>query len=99
IVVGLFVYRSLKLKDFPNVFFKTGLVTSTIMVIIATANILGWTLTIEKIPQTMAEALLSISESPYVILLIINLILLIVGMFMEVTAALLILVPVFLPVI
>ncbi|WP_231514939.1 TRAP transporter large permease [Oceanobacillus salinisoli] len=99
ILVGMFYYKTLKIKHFPQIFFKTGLVTSSITVIIATANIFGWTLTIEKIPQTVAEMLLSLTENQYIILLIINVILLVIGMFMEVTAALLILVPVFLPVV
>lgn len=98
IIVGMFYYKSLKLSHFPKIFFNAGLITSSVMIIIATANILGWSLTIEQLPQKMAEALLTISDNPYVILLIINIILLIVGMFMEVTAALLILVPIFLPV-
>ncbi|MCM3766306.1 TRAP transporter large permease [Neobacillus niacini] len=99
ILVGMFYYKTLKLSDFPKIFLRTGLITSTVTFIIATANILGWSLALEQIPQQMANYLLTLSDNPYIILFIINILLLIIGMFMEVTAALLILVPVFLPVI
>ncbi|WP_066307382.1 TRAP transporter large permease [Bacillus sp. FJAT-29814] len=99
ILVGMFYYKTLKISDFPKIFLRTGLITSTVTFIIATANILGWSLALEQIPQQMANYLLTLSDNPYIILFIINILLLIIGMFMEVTAALLILVPVFLPVI
>lgn len=99
ILVGMFYYKTLKFSDFPKIFLNTGIITASVTFIIATANILGWSLSLEQIPQTIATALLSVSDNPYIILFIINILLLIVGMFMETTAALLILVPVFLPVV
>lgn len=98
-IVGAFVYRELKLKHLPQVFLATGVVTASIMLIVATANIFGWTLAIERIPQTIAEGILSVSSNPIVILLMINVFLLIVGAVMETFAAIIILVPVFLPII
>ncbi len=99
IIVGLFFYKELKLSHLPRILFNTGLITSSVTIIISTASILGWTLTIEQLPQKIADSLLKFSDNPYVILLLINIFLLIVGMFMEVTAAMLILVPVFFPVV
>lgn len=98
-IVGLFIYKELKLSQLPRIFFNTGLITASVTIIISAASIIGWTLTIERIPQKTAEFLLGLSDNPYVILLIINVFLLIVGMFMEVTAALIILVPVLFPVV
>ncbi|WP_240689012.1 TRAP transporter large permease [Ammoniphilus sp. YIM 78166] len=97
--IGLFVYRTLKLSDLPRILSHTGIITASITFIIATSNILGWSLTIEQMPQKIAEAILSISNNPTVVLLLINILLLIVGMFMDITAAILILVPVLLPVV
>ncbi|WP_102347234.1 TRAP transporter large permease [Bacillus sp. Marseille-P3661] len=98
-LVGMFVYRDLKWSMLPNVFLKTGVITASIMIIVACANIFGWTLAMEKIPQMAAEGILSISTNPYIVLLIINIMLLIVGMFLEPIAAIIIIVPVLLPVI
>ncbi len=98
-VVGVFFYKELKLSQLPRIFFNTGLITSSVTIIISAASIIGWTLTIEQLPQKTAEFLLSLSDNTYVILLLINIFLLIVGMFMEVTAALIILVPVLFPVV
>ena len=98
-IVGMYIYKDLKWKHISTVLVKTGVITASIMIIIATAGIFGWTLTMERIPQMIAQGLLSISENPLVILLIINILLLIVGMFLEPLAAIIILVPVLLPVI
>lgn len=98
-IIGKFVYRDLKLSSIPNILLTTGVITASIMIIVATANVFGWLLAMEQIPQAIVQGLLSISETPWVILLLINLILLIVGMFLEPLAAIIILVPVLLPVI
>ncbi|MDA8235667.1 MAG: TRAP transporter large permease [Clostridia bacterium] len=98
-IVGAFIYRELKLKHLTEVFLNTGVITASIMMIVATANIFGWTLAIEQIPQTIAQGILSLSSYPLVILLLINIFLLIVGAVMETFAAIIILVPVFLPII
>jgi len=97
-IVGMFIYKELKLEHLPQVFFSTAVVTSSIMLIVATANIFGWTLAIEQIPQAIAHKILSISSNPIIILLMINVFLLIVGAVMETFAAIIILVPVFLPI-
>ncbi len=99
LLVGLFVYKELKLKDLPSVFARSAVTTSTVMLLIATANIFGWILTAEQIPQTVANHLVSLTSSPTVLYALILVMLLIVGTFMETTASLIILSPVFLPVI
>ncbi|MEH0022995.1 MAG: TRAP transporter large permease [Desulfobacter sp.] len=99
LVAGLFIYRELKFSDLPRVFAKSAITTSTVMLLIATANIFGWILTAEQVPQTVASYLVSLTDSPAVLYALILVMLLVVGTFMETTASLIILSPVFLPVI
>lgn len=99
IIIGLFYYKTLKLKDLPGIFSRSGLVTAGIVIIVATSNILGWSLAFEQLPQKVAELMLSLTDNPIIILLLINILLLFVGMFIDITAALLIMVPVLLPVV
>jgi len=93
LVVGMFIYRKIKVRDlFP--IFRDGAVTSAIvMFIIATASIFSWIAAIENIPAQLAGALLGMSRNPVVLLLLINLVLLIAGTFVETTASLILLVP------
>ena len=98
VIIGLFVYRELKLKDLPKVIARSGIVTAAISLIVATSNILGWSLAIEQVPRMATELMLSISENPIIILLMINILLLCVGLFIDITAALLIMVPILLPI-
>ncbi len=97
-VVGFFIYRKISIKTIPGIILKTAKVASNIFLIIAAANFLGWIMAYEGIPQEVSEALLALSSNPTVVLYIILLLLLIIGIFMETTAAQLILVPVLLPV-
>jgi tripartite ATP-independent transporter DctM subunit len=99
LILGLFVYRKLKLSDIPRILQRTGITSSTIMIIVAMANIMGWTMALDDIPQTIASGLLSLTENKWVMLLLINIFLLFVGMVMETVAAIIILVPVFLPIV
>jgi TRAP-type transport system large permease protein len=97
--VGFFVFRTLKLKDIPPLLFATARTTGITFVIVAFAASLAWILTSEQVPQIIATQLFQISHNKYVILIIINIFLLIVGMFMDVIAALIILGPVLAPVV
>ncbi len=99
LVAGLFIYKELKIRDLPRVFAHAAVTTSTVMLLIATASIFGWILTAEQVPQAVATYLVSLTESPMVLYGLIVVMLLIVGTFMETTASLIILSPVFLPVI
>lgn len=96
---GMFIYKELKVSQLVEVFAKSAVTTSTVMLLIATANIFGWILTAELIPQSVAAYLVSLTDSPTVLYAMILIMLLIVGTFMETTACLIILCPVFLPVI
>lgn len=96
--LGIFIYRNIKIKEVPRIFIEAGHTTASIMLIVAAASLYGWLVSVEQIPQIIQQGLLSISQSPIILMLIINVILLIMGMFMELIAILTIAVPVFLPV-
>src|SRR5699024_11201986 len=97
--VGMFIYRDLKLSDFSSILNRTGIISASVLIINSTANFFSWTLTMENIPQLIANSIISISDNKWIILLIINIFLLIVGMFLEPLSAIIILVPILLPVI
>ncbi|MDC3412061.1 TRAP transporter large permease [Aquibacillus sp. 3ASR75-11] len=98
LIVGLFIYRDLKIVQLPNIILNSVVDAAAIMILVGFANLFGWILISEQIPQLIADAILSISENPIVIILLINLLLLFVGMFMETIAAIVILFPVLLPI-
>ncbi|MFN3169484.1 MAG: TRAP transporter large permease [Hyphomicrobiales bacterium] len=91
LVVGLFVYRELPLKDVPKILVDSAVSAAGILVLVGFANVFGWILVSERIPQTIADAVLSFTDNRFIIILIITILLLIVGMFMETIAALIIL--------
>lgn len=93
LLLGFFVYKELKLSDLPRLLVSTGMTTAVLLYIIAMANVFAWVLAAEQIPQGVAKAMLALSNDPTMILLIINAFLLIVGMFMEGGAAIIILAP------
>ncbi len=99
VIVGFLVYRELRIRDLPRIFAKAAISTSTVMLLIATANIFGWILTAERVPQNVAAYLTTLTTSPYVLYGLVVFCLLIVGTFMETSASLIILTPVFLPVV
>ena len=96
LLIGLFIYKDLKLKDIPQVMLMTCETTGVVLSIVMTANIFGYVLTIAQIPQAITAVLTSITNK-YLFLLVINLFLLFVGCFMEGTAAILILSPILIP--
>jgi len=93
LVVGMFVYRKIKFKDLVSLFSEGAVVAAIVMFIIATASIFSWIAAIEDIPARLAGTLLGMTSSPVLLLLMINLILLVAGTFVETTAALILLVP------
>lgn len=99
LVVGGLVYRELGFKQLQSVFSSTVITTAIIMFIIGCAALFALVLTREKIPQEITAWLLGLSHNPMVILMIINIFLLIVGMFMETAAAIIILTPILVPII
>lgn len=97
IVLGL-VYRALRLRDFPKIFADTAVTTSAILIILAASSLLGWILAREQVPQAVATAFLDLTDSKIVFLLLVNVLLLVLGAVIEPTSALVISVPVLLPV-
>ncbi len=97
IIVGAVIYRELDFKKFPKMLINTVTNTATVTFLIIMANIFGWMIAFEQIPQLLADLILNITESPWVFLLLVNVLLLIVGMLLDGIAALVILVPVFMP--
>lgn len=97
LMVGLFVYRNLRWKDIPQLLYEMVKNSGSVFIILAAAAILGWILAMEQIPEMVGAAILSISDNKYIVLLIINAILLGLGMFMDMTAALIILGPILHP--
>ena len=96
-VIGAFIYRELTPKRIFAVLKESALSSSIIMFLIATANIFSWILTVEQIPQIIKDMFMSVTDSKYVLLLLINLLLLVVGMFLDSAPALTMLVPVLAP--
>ena len=96
LVLG-FTYRELKLKDLPRIFLESSRTSAIVMLLVATSMSMSWIMSYENIPLDLSEFLLSISDNKIVILLIINLLLLFVGIFMDITPAVLIFTPIFLP--
>ena len=97
LVVSLFVYKDMHWRDLPRVFRKSAKTTAVVGFIISTANLVSYVLTRERVPQMMSETLLSLSDERWVILLLINILLLVLGCFMEGLAVMLLTVPVLLP--
>ncbi|MEE3437252.1 MAG: TRAP transporter large permease [Lachnospiraceae bacterium] len=97
-ILAVFVYRSIKISEIPQVLVNAGVTTTIIMLIIGASSVLSFVLSFTGLPQAISSALMGISSNKIVILLIINVILLIVGTFMDMAPALLIFTPIFLPV-
>jgi tripartite ATP-independent transporter DctM subunit len=98
-VMSVILYREVKLTDLPSICLRTGVMTSVVFLLISTSQAMSWALASQQIPQTLANLMLGISDNPVVILLLINLALLFVGTFMDMTPAVLIFTPIFLPVV
>lgn len=98
LLLSLFGYKSIKLKDIPALLKDSAEMTGIIIFLIGVSSIMSWVMAFTNIPTLVSDALLSISDNKYVILLLINIILLIVGTFMDMTPACLIFTPIFLPV-
>ena len=93
-----FFYKELTWKELPEVLLRSARTTAIVLLLVATCTGLSWIMSYENIPQTVSRLLLAISDNPVVILLLINVILLVVGIFMDMTPAVLIFTPIFLPI-
>ncbi len=97
LMVSLFIYRDLTLREIYALMIRSVITTGVIMFVIATSAALSWTLANWSIPTLIADSVLSVSSRPMIILLLITGVILITGVFMETASALIILTPVFLP--
>jgi tripartite ATP-independent transporter DctM subunit len=95
--LGFVVYRTLSIKDLPAILLNTAETTGIVAVLVMVAGALGWCMSISRIPQTLAPAIVAAIHEPLVFLLVSNVILLAVGCFMEALAAMLILIPILVP--
>jgi len=98
-ILSVIVYRQVTLKQMPEILRQTGITTAIVMLLIGASSGMSWIMTMANIPQSVSNALLNLSDNPIVILLTINLLLLFVGTFMDMTPAVLIFTPIFLPVV
>lgn len=98
LVVGVVVYRKIPVSDLPRIFADAAITSAVVMVIVAFAAMFAFSLNILRAPQTIGAALASVSDDPLVFLLLVNLFLLVVGMFMETFAAIIILAPILAPI-
>lgn len=97
VLIGIFIYRELTWKRFIDSAWETVESTANILFIVASAALFAWVLTVDRVPALAGEWLLSVSDNPLVLLLILNILLLIVGMFLESIAAILIIAPIVSP--
>ncbi len=97
-IVGLFVYREIRIRDLPKIFAESAVITAMIMIVIAAAGLFGWLLTQARIPQEISSFITANVNSAFVFLLLVNLFLLVLGMFFEAGAAILILAPILTPI-
>lgn len=98
-ILSVFVYREVKFSDLPKIILQSAVTTAVVMMLVATSMAMSWVLAYENVPQNITAFLLGLTETKWVLLLIINLILLAVGTFMDMTPAVLIFTPIFLPVV
>ncbi|WP_294085519.1 TRAP transporter large permease [uncultured Actinobacillus sp.] len=99
LILSVCIYREISLKELPSVILDAMITTSIVLLLIGASMGMSWAMANADIPYTISDALLGVSDNPIVILLIINVILLIVGTFMDMTPALLIFTPIFLPIV
>ena len=97
--LAVVVYREVKIKDLPNILLQCGVTTSVVFLLIGTSMAMSWVLASENVPQNISASLISLTSNKVALLLMINAILLVVGTFMDMTPAVLIFTPIFLPIV
>jgi C4-dicarboxylate transporter DctM subunit len=98
LVIAIYVYREITFADLPAIVLKAAMISAAVMMIIATASIFSWLIASQNIPALVAEQLRRISDSPWLFLMLVNVMLILIGMFMESISAILILIPVLMPI-
>ncbi|UEM01828.1 TRAP transporter large permease [Skermanella rosea] len=99
LVISLFVYREVKVRDLWGMLINTGRLTGMVLFLLATATVVAWFLTTSMVPQTLVQSMTGITTNPYWILLMLSALLLLVGVVMDLTPAMVILAPIMLPII
>ena len=97
LALGLFVYRDFRLRELPRIILDTVETTGVVMALVMTASLLGYCISISRLPQEFGASLTGLTRNPLVYLLIVNVLLLVVGCFMEALAAMLVLIPILVP--
>lgn len=98
-LLGVFYYKELKFKDLPNIMLDVSVTTGMVAFMIATASALGYLFAIEGIPKLIADALLSLTDNPMIIMLLITILLLFIGTFLDLSPAVIIFTPILLPIV
>ncbi|MDP1581669.1 MAG: TRAP transporter large permease [Candidatus Didemnitutus sp.] len=99
LILAMVAYREVKLTALPPILLKAALTTSVVMLLVGASQAMSWVLAYERVPQMVSTAMIALSDNPLIILLLINVLLLAVGVFMDMTPAVLIFTPIFLPVV
>jgi len=99
LILAVVVYREVKVKDLPKIFLQCGVTTSIVFLLIGTSMAMSWVMASENVPQDISAGLMSLTNNKIIIMLIINALLMVVGCFMDMTPAILIFTPIFLPII
>ena len=99
LLIAMFYYKTVKLKDIPNMLFQSVAMSGTIMFLLATSSMMSFAMAFTGIPQAISSLIMGVTDNKLVILLLVNLVLLLVGMFMDVAPAILIFTPIFLPIV
>jgi tripartite ATP-independent transporter DctM subunit len=97
LILGVGIYREIPASKLPDILLRSAKTTAVVMLLIGTSQAMSWALSFERVPQTAGEALLGLSQNPVIVLMIINVLLLVVGTFMDMTPATLIFTPILLP--
>ena len=97
-VLTVVFYREVQWREIPDILFQCGKMTAIVMFLISTSVSMSWFFAFERIPQMFGDLLINISDNKIIILLLVNLMLLFMGMFMDITPAILIFTPIFLPI-
>jgi len=98
-ILAVFCYKEVKFKEIPRILLQCGVTTAVVFLLIGTSMAMSWVLAAENVPQDISAGLLSLTNNKYVLLFMINMILLAVGTFMDMTPAVLIFTPIFLPIV
>jgi tripartite ATP-independent transporter DctM subunit len=98
LVVSFIFYKDMKLKELPGILVNTAISTSIVTLLIAMASVFGWAMTFERVPQTIAEWMTTIASNPIMFLILVNILFLLLGMVIEGIALIIILTPIFVPI-